>query len=120
LRDVGWAIIDYVENARPKVDSPYIFLTHLVPYGPLSEKNHLYKTIEKYMVRAKLPIVKKRRNGMHSLRHSLATTLLENNASLHMISDILGHTSSNSTAMYLQTDIERLRECALSLEEGGE
>jgi integrase/recombinase XerD len=120
LRDVGWAIIDYVENARPKVDSPYVFLTHLVPYGPLSERNHLYKTIEKYMLRAKLPIVKKRRNGMHSLRHSLATTLLKDNVSLHMISDILGHASSNSTAIYLQTDIDRLRDCALSLGEDGE
>jgi integrase/recombinase XerD len=120
LRDVGWAIIDYVENARPQVDSPYVFLTHLAPYGPLSERNHLYKTIEKYMMRARLPIVQKRRNGMHSLRHSLATTLLQDNASLHMISDILGHTSSNSTAIYLQTDIERLRDCALSLGEDGE
>jgi integrase/recombinase XerD len=120
LRDVGWAIIDYVESARPKIDSPFVFLTHNAPYGPLSEKNHLYKTIEKYMTRARLPIVQKRRNGMHSLRHSLATTLLQDNASLHMISDILGHTSSNSTAIYLQTDIERLRDCALSLGEDGE
>lgn len=120
LRDVGWAIIDYVENARPKVDSPYVFLTHLVPYRPLSERNHLHKTIEKYMVRARLPIVNKRRSGMHSLRHSLATTLLKNNSSLHMISDILGHTSSDSTAVYLQTDIDRLRDCALSLGEDGE
>ncbi|MEG0693927.1 MAG: tyrosine-type recombinase/integrase, partial [Oscillospiraceae bacterium] len=28
LRDVGWAIIDYVQNARPKTDNPHIFLKH--------------------------------------------------------------------------------------------
>lgn len=120
LRDVGWAIIDYVENARPQIDSPYVFLSHNAPYLPLSEQNHLYRTLEKYMQRAHLPIVGKRRSGMHSLRHSLATTLIEQNTSLHLISDVLGHTSSNSTAVYLQTDIERLRDCALSLGEDGE
>lgn len=120
LRDVRWAIIDYVENARPQIDSPYVFLSHNAPYLPLSEQNHLYRTLEKYMQRAHLPIVGKRRSGMHSLRHSLATTLIEQNTSLHLISDVLGHTSSNSTAIYLQTDIERLRDCALSLGEDGE
>jgi integrase/recombinase XerD len=114
LRDVGWAIIDYVENARPPIDSPYVFLTHVAPYRQLSERNHLYKTIEKYMQRAHIPITEKKKSGMHSLRHSLATTLIENNTSLHVISDILGHTSSDSTSRYLQTDIERLRFCALN------
>jgi len=117
LRDVGWAIIDYVQNARPKSDNPHIFLKHLAPYTELSEGNHLYRTVEKYMVRAKLPISAKRKNGMHSLRHSLATTLLEENIPLDEISGILGHTSSNSTSIYLNTNIERLRECAIDLSE---
>ncbi|WP_449241264.1 site-specific integrase [Desulfoscipio gibsoniae] len=120
LRDVGWAIIDYVENARPKIDSSYVFLSHNAPYLPLSERNHLYRTLEKYMQRTHIPVVGKRRSGMHSLRHSLATTLIEQDTSLHLISDILGHTSSNSTSIYLQTDIARLRDCALSLREDGE
>ena len=117
LRDVGWAIIDYVQNVRPKSDNPHIFLKHLAPYTELSEGNHLYKTVEKYMLRAKLPISAKRKNGMHSLRHSLATALLEENIPLDEISGILGHTSSNSTSMYLNTNIERLRECALNVSE---
>lgn len=119
LRDVGWAIIDYVQNARPKVDNPHIFLRHLPPYAELSERNHLYKTIEKYMTRAKLPISAKRRNGMHSLRHSLATTLMEENIPLSSISDILGHTSVDSTSIYLNVDINRLRDCALDINKLG-
>lgn len=119
LRDVGWAIIDYVQNARPKVDNPHVFLRHLPPYTELSERNHLYKTIEKYMLRAKLPINAKKRNGMHSLRHSLATTLMEENIPLSDISDILGHTSVDSTSIYLNIDINRLRDCALEVNKLG-
>ena len=119
LRDVGWAIIDYVQNDRPKVDNSHIFLRHLPPYAELSERNHLYKTIEKYMIRAKLPISAKRRNGMHSLRHSLATTLMEENIPLSSISDILGHTSVDSTSIYLNVDINRLRDCALEVNKLG-
>lgn len=113
LRDVGWAIIDYIQNGRPKSDNPHIFLKHMAPYSELSEDNHLYKTIEKYMLRAKLPISSKRKNGMHSLRHTLATTLLEENIPLDEISSILGHASIESTSVYLNTNIERLRECSL-------
>lgn len=119
LRDVGWAIIDYVQNARPKVDNSHIFLRHLPPYTELSERNHLYKTIEKYMMRAKLPISAKKRNGMHSLRHSLATTLMEENVPLSDISGILGHTSVDSTSIYLNVDINRLRDCALEVNKLG-
>lgn len=119
LRDVGWAIIDYVQNARPKVDNQHVFLRHLPPYAELSERNHLYKTIEKYMIRAKLPISAKKRNGMHSLRHSLATTLMEENIALSNISDILGHTSVDSTSIYLNVDINRLRDCALDVNKLG-
>lgn len=117
LRDVGWAVIDYVQNARPKVENDYIFLTHYAPYKELSDKNHLYRNLEKYMARAKLPIAAKRKTGMHSLRHTLATTLLENEIALNDISNILGHISVDSTAVYLKSDTERLRDCAINISE---
>lgn len=115
LKDVGWAIIDYIQYSRPKVDNPHVFIKHLPPYTELSYKNHLYKTVEKYMVRAKLPISAKKRNGMHSLRHSLATTLMEENIPLNEISNILGHKSSDSTSIYLNVDVKRLRDCAIDV-----
>lgn len=117
LQDVGWAVIDYVENARPKIENDYIFLTHVAPYRELSEDNHLYKTLEKYMTRANLPIVAKRKSGMHSLRHTLATALLQQETALSDISNILGHTSIDSTSVYLKSDIERLRDCAIDITE---
>ncbi|WP_276961721.1 site-specific integrase [Ferrimicrobium acidiphilum] len=117
LPDVGWAIIDYLRNGRPAVSSPYVFLRHLAPLEPFSDEDHLYQVIEKYRKQAHLPLLPHRKRGMHSLRHTLASTLLEHNTPLAVISDILGHSDTDTTAAYLKVDVNRLRECALNLEE---
>jgi len=116
LPDVGWAIIDYLENGRPKVESPYVFLRHLAPLEPFSDEDRLHQIIIKYMKLAKIPISPDKKKGMHSLRHTLASRLLAENTPLPIISDILGHVSTNSTAVYLKVDVDKLRECALSPE----
>lgn len=113
LPDVGWAIIDYLKNGRPKVGSPYVFLRHLAPLEPFSDEDRLHQIVVKYMKLAKIPISPRQRKGMHSLRHTLASRLLSENTPLPVISDILGHINSDSTAAYLKVDINKLRECAL-------
>ena len=114
--ETGWAVIDYLKYGRPKIDSPYLFLKHMAPFGPFSEANHLSQLIKKYMELAHIPTLKKRR-GMHSLRHTLASRLLESDTPLTTISDILGHVSIESTAAYLKVDIKKLKECPLAFEE---
>jgi integrase/recombinase XerD len=113
--ELGWAVIDYLRYGRPQIESPYVFVRHMAPYGPFAEGDHLSQLIASYMARAHLPKLKKKR-GMHSLRHTLASMLLENDTPLALISDILGHTDTDSTAVYLKVDIKRLRECALDPE----
>ena len=114
--EVGWAVIDYLKYGRPKIDSPYLFVKHMAPFGPFSEANHLNQLIKKYMELAHLPTLKKRR-GMHSLRHTMASMLLENDTPLAIISDILGHVNTDSTAVYLKIDIKKLKACSLDFEE---
>jgi site-specific recombinase XerD len=46
-------------------------------------------------------VSEKRRHGMHSLRHSLATRLMEGGTPVEQIADILGHQSVQSTGVYL-------------------
>jgi integrase/recombinase XerD len=114
--EVGWAVIDYLKYGRPKIDSPFIFVKHMAPFGPFAEDDHLTQLIKRYMELAHLPTLKKRR-GMHSLRHTMASHLLEKNTPLPVISDILGHMDTDSTAVYLKVDIKKLKECALTFGE---
>ena len=114
--EVGWAVIDYLKYGRPKVDSPVVFVRHLAPFLPFSENDHLHQIIHTYMRIAHLPTTKKHR-GMHSLRHTAAARMLEHDTPLSVISDILGHRDTDSTAVYLKVDINKLRECCLDAPE---
>lgn len=51
------------------------------------------------------------------MRHTLASMLLESDTPLPVISDILGHVDTESTAVYLKIDIEKLKECSLDFVE---
>lgn len=67
----------------------------------------------KYLKWAKIHVTPERRHGPHALRHSLSSILLKNKVPLPIISDILAHSSSETTKIYLKIDIGRLRECSL-------
>jgi integrase/recombinase XerD len=114
--ELGWAIIDYLKYGRPKVDSPVVFVRHMAPFLPFSESDHLHQLIRDYMRIAHLPTLKKHR-GMHSLRHTAASRMLEHDTPLAVISDILGHTNTDSTAVYLKVDINKLKECCMNTPE---
>ncbi len=114
--EVGWAVIDYIKYGRPDLDSQIVFLKHLAPHGPFKHGNHLSGMIKTYMQIAHLPTLKQRR-GMHSLRHTAASFLLENETPLSVISDILGHLDTDSTGVYLKINIKQLKECPLNIME---
>lgn len=117
-QDVGWAVIDYLKYGRPKVETSSIFIRHVAPFLPFSEDDHLSQIIVKYIKLAHIPISPKKKAGMHSLRHTLASLLLENDTPLPIISNILGHIDTGSTAVYLKIDIKKLKECPLNIKEG--
>ena len=48
LKDVGWAIIDYVRDGRPASDCPQVFLRHTAPIGPFSDQDHLHQILVKH------------------------------------------------------------------------
>lgn len=116
LKDIGWAIIDYINNARPKLEHQEVFLRYIPPYEPLGESNNLYNTFEKYIKIAHIPYGPKKKLGMHSMRHTLATHTLESHVPLPEISYILGHKNVESTAVYLKSGINLLKECCLDIE----
>src|SRR5260221_9872427 len=113
LKEVGWAVIDYIRHGRPGSDCPLVFLRHLAPIGPFSDQDHLHQILVQHARGARRPVSEKRRHGMHSLRHTLATRLLEGGTPVEQIADILGHQSVQSTGVYLKAPLGLLASCAL-------
>jgi integrase len=113
LKDVGWAIIDYIRHGHPPSECPQVFLRHTAPIGPFSGQDHLHQILVKHARAAHVTLGEKRRHGMHSLRHTLATRLLEHGTPIEQISDILGHQSITATGAYLKSSLRLLAQCAL-------
>jgi integrase len=111
--EVGESIIDYIKYARPATESRFVFLEKKFPNSSIQPKTVsgiASRTILKSGVN-----VGERKHGSHALRHSMASLLLENRTPLPVISELLGHTSVQSSMCYLRIDIESLRQCALDV-----
>jgi len=117
LKDIGWALIDYLKNGRPTSNSPFVFIRMNAPYEAFGKDANLHNIITKYTRLSGISVPRDKRQGLHSLRHTLASTLLEQGTPLPVISEILGHINSKSTNVYLHTDVEGLRKCAIDPEE---
>ncbi|MDU0322960.1 tyrosine-type recombinase/integrase [Clostridium butyricum] len=104
---VGNAIYKYIKNGRPKQKCQYIFIKHSAPYGKLSP------AVCRKALQTALP--HKKPGGFHILRKTFATNLLRSNSKVTLISDALGHNSNFTVNKYLSLDEDRMRICALSL-----
>jgi len=114
LADVGNAIIDYLKYGRPVSQLQYIFLHAGHEERKLAEPT-LHSIVNLYLRQAGVTNVEKKKHGPHALRHSLAGFLLQKKTPLPVISELLGHDSTESTKTYLRIDMEQLRQCALEV-----
>lgn len=113
LEDVGWALIDYLKHGRPPTTSPEIVVRHRAPFESFGLHANLHNIITKY-TRAAGITPPPGHHGLHALRHSLASTLLERDTPLPIIAEILGHLSTQSTQVYLSVNQTGLARCALN------
>ena len=114
LEHIGKGIIDYWRNGRPISVVPEIFVQHTLPYQKLTVPM-AYRIFNKYFEATGIEERPDVKQGLHSLRHSLASRLLEKDTPLNVISNILGHVNSDSTRNYIRIDINQLRKCALEV-----
>jgi len=94
------AIADYILHGRPQSESPYIFVRTRPPYNPLRSWSG-HSIVRRNAIAAGIGWVSNKRNGMHSFRRGLGNWMLEAEIPLETISEVLGHTSSDSTKPYL-------------------
>lgn len=109
---IGDAIIDYLKNGRLDSDCDNVFIRHIHPYGEFQSGTALSENLKRYMKYAGMTV--KKRKAAHSLRHTLASSLLYDGTPLMTISNILGHNSPKTTSVYTKVDLTALRKCALS------
>jgi site-specific recombinase XerD len=108
-QDVGRAVAAYLKNVRQPCSSRRVFLRMRAPYRGLGNSSSLDKIVSQALSRAGLDPPSK---GAHLFRHSLATNMLQNGATLTEIGQILHHKSPNTTAIYAKVDISGLRALA--------
>jgi site-specific recombinase XerD len=115
--EVGEALIDYLKSGRPQTTHREVFLKVVPPFDPFTENNNLHQLVTYWRRLAEITFRSSQKRGIHSLRHTLATQLLEKGTPLTTIAEILGHTSLESTLIYAKADVEALRGVALDPEE---
>lgn len=76
--------------------------------------NYITVLVRQIMLHSEIDI-NGRRLGPHSLRSSLATSMVNDGVSYEIIRRILGHSDHTTVRKYAKLDIETLRQCALEI-----
>lgn len=116
-QEVGDALLAWLEDGRPQVDDPHVFLRYAPPWRPFTESAAISKIVARAIDRAGLVGVPSR--GAHLLRHSAARAALEDGASLETIGTMLRHRSVETTARYAKVDLDALGAIAQPWPEAG-
>ncbi len=110
VTDVGAALAEYLSDGRPRTNCRFVFLRSRAPVRGFKSPSAVSNVVLRALVRAGIDAP---RRGAHQFRHSLATEMLRQGASLSEIGELLGHRSPDTTAIYAKVDLVSLRSVAL-------
>lgn len=108
--EVGTALADYLQQARPDTSARQVFVLHRLRVGAPISTSIVGRAVDNALRRVGMDAPTR---GANLLRHSLATDLLDRGASLGEIADLFGHASLATTRIYAAVDVGSLREVAL-------
>jgi site-specific recombinase XerD len=109
--DVGKGISRYLQMDRPRCSCRNVFVRMVAPHRRLSTSSIISGLTQRALERAGVEAVRK---GAHLFRHSLATAMLRQGASLDEIGQVLRHKDADTTAIYAKVDLDALRRLAVS------
>ena len=109
-KDVGDAIVAYLQHGRPRSLCRRVFLRAKAPVRGFLGASGVSTVVRHAVVRAG---VEAPTRGAHQFRHGLASEMLRRGASLGEIGDLLGHRSPETTKIYAKVDLKVLRTLAL-------
>jgi integrase len=95
-----------------------VFVKHRHPFDAFGCASSIACRLSRHAARAEIVFGPGEVCGMHSLRGALAVAMIGNATPIPVVSAVLGHASSDTTqSYYLRFDVERLRRCALDVED---
>jgi len=103
-QDVGDALVDYIQNERPDSREQRVILKSIAPMRPAS-RGLISSIVRRAIDRTGMDTPSA---GAHLLRHSAATAMLAQGATLAQIGSVLRHSSINTTAIYAKVDTNLL------------
>ena len=109
-QEVGQAIVDYLQHARPATCNDELFVRSRAPFRGLRSHCAVSVLVDRAICRA--GVVKPARGAAHLLRHSVASSMLRQGASLQEIADLLRHRSVGTTQIYAKVDVTSLQQIA--------
>jgi site-specific recombinase XerD len=115
LQDIGEALADYLQNVRPRCSSRLVFIRSRAPYVGLLGASTVGSIVLRALDRAQ---IRSHHRGAHIFRHSLATRMLRQGASLAQIGQVLRHQNVQTTEVYAKVDLIVLRRLALPWQGG--
>lgn len=110
LPEVGAAMADYLSTGRPQCSSRRVFIRAKAPFTGFANSVAICSLVDTAMERAG---VESEYRGSHVFRHSLATGMINQGASLDEIGDLLRHQRPDTTRIYAKVDLVSLRTIAL-------
>lgn len=109
-QEVGDAVVAYLKKGRPRTGTDTLFVRSRAPFRAFASHCAVSVLVAQAMRRAGVTCPS--RGAAHVLRHSLATSMLRQGASLQDIAVILRHRSIETTQIYAKVDVIALREIA--------
>ena len=103
-------MVEMLSNYLKELEAQEFPKSHLVLFytekGQPATRQYIYKVVNKYL--GTVTTLKKK--SPHVLRHTFATHMLNNDAPINDIKEILGHSSLAATQVYTHNTIEKLKE----------
>ena len=109
-QEIGQAIAAYLQDGRPRSSIDTVFVRCRAPFRPFRSSCAVSMIVDLALRRAR--VRRPNRGAAHLLRHSVATSMLREGASLEDIGSILRHSSIETTQIYAKVDITALRQIA--------